>query len=365
MPIKDTGHGPTDQETGQQEGPPAEGGVPTQGPQKTGIGHRAEEKTDNIITASVSTAVDRSLRWPETIMAVFTVVIACVAVAQCNEMKSGGIDTHNLAKATQNLAVAASDQVTEDKLLATTAASQADAARHQATSMESLAETNKGQLKAALASANAARATADALVKQFSVQQRTFEQNYQPKLDIEAKASDRFTVTGTTIGYGITLTYRNVGNVAAYNVTSESRIAPYQDAAKTQATFCQAADADQAKRAGDALQRTGSDVFNQMEPTPGQPARTFAASIGLNVPIADYRYRYPSGEDPKYLVTTFVGCFSYKFRGSDAVHHRRIWFDVMELLSDGSKNFVGSDPHVVPPDHVVLSTNPIGGNDQD
>jgi hypothetical protein len=127
-----------------------------------GVGAAQSHEAQSVIERATENAVKRELRWPETIMAGFTVVIAVAAIAQCHEMNSGGVDTHKLADstnslydATNKLADAEQRQETDTNKLVIAAQAQAaatnnlrDAARDEALAMAKLRDAGQAQADA-------------------------------------------------------------------------------------------------------------------------------------------------------------------------------------------------------------------------
>jgi hypothetical protein len=97
----------------------------------------------------------RERRLPDWLVAIFTIVIACSAIAQCHEMQTGGIDTHNLAIAAQRQAAAMQSLATATGNLKDSALAQALAAGTEATAMDKLRLAGEAQAKASAALANA------------------------------------------------------------------------------------------------------------------------------------------------------------------------------------------------------------------
>jgi hypothetical protein len=83
----------------EQEKPGSETQGPNGAPQNGDVGATSGNESENIIERATEKAVKRELRWPESIMAFFTIAIACASMAQCHEMQTSGIDTSNLADA--------------------------------------------------------------------------------------------------------------------------------------------------------------------------------------------------------------------------------------------------------------------------
>ena len=134
---------------GQQQRQSAPDAAPGDGNQSAGVTGAHGAKTGGIEDERIERAVGRSLRWPETIMAAFTVVIACAAIAQWHEMSASGIDTHALASDTQNLASAAAQQANEMSSVASAGEAEASAAALEAQAMENLRAAGQAQALAA------------------------------------------------------------------------------------------------------------------------------------------------------------------------------------------------------------------------
>jgi hypothetical protein len=96
------------------------------------------------LAQDIDRAVKKSLRWPETIMAAFTVVIAVATIAnvaivhgQLAQMEGAGADAHNLAIATANFASAMNTQADNTARLIGSASHSATAAQESATTASS------------------------------------------------------------------------------------------------------------------------------------------------------------------------------------------------------------------------------------
>lgn len=142
--------------------------TPSDPKQQASVGASGNQESGAAIEGHIDRAVERTLRWPESIMSVFTVVIACASIFQCHEM-NGQLAVMTSDESGAMAQLSAADALASDtQRLASAAADQSLAASSQAASLSSAAATAHEQLvklqesvAATQSAANAATAQAD------------------------------------------------------------------------------------------------------------------------------------------------------------------------------------------------------------
>lgn len=245
------------------------------------------------------------------------------------------------------------------------ASNEAEVAAGEARRQQSrLIDTNRELADAAAAQARAAQASADTMARQLAVAQTTFEASHRPKIEIlgAASATD-FTITNGQIRYQVSVSYRNAGTAIAQNLVGRGSLSTFTDYLVAQREACKAGDSIVRKTAKAVSQAAGTAVYEELSPETPPATMTFGLVSPLRALVEDLSKPHDEWA-VDYIWPVFVGCFSYTFPGSEALHHKRFSFHITERI-EGSHGppLPRRRDHVAPKDRVTLS--PVGTDEED
>jgi hypothetical protein len=277
--------------------------------------------------------IARWTRW----VGFFTIVLALSAIVndviiskQLHEMKTGGVDTHNLA-------VAASGQAAAEE-------SAASAASDQAASMSSMAQIASGQLSSLHASVSAAQDAADAAQAQVA-QMQTDQRPWVFATDIEP--GGRVVLADGRYAIPLKFSIKNTGHLPAFFVVP-----------KTAAAILAVGESTLALRNDvcDRFRRTNSR--NAGDTIFADQVITHGGFTSDDYPTVD-KSTWDSLGGSKLIVV--YGCIDYQFPAKPGHHQSRFSFVVGRSKDQGPLARIGPLSDDPAEDDIRLMPVTIGG----
>jgi hypothetical protein len=271
------------------------------------------------------------------VIAIATIVNVVVSRAMWKEMENGGVDTHNLATSTYNLATASQTEATNTGALASAAGKQADAAKVQSYNTVKLADAASKQANAAADQVTKLQAGVDQSAKLATntgtangIAAETFEAQTRPWIEIRTDPSE-FEQAGWGLRFNLGLS--NSGHSPAIGVSIDPQFWLLPNKYDTDFVF-------------ENFPICGANKKFKPDGQPGIDTTViFPGETASNIfPVANI----PSDARPGPLsYFNLAGCIVYAERPNGPIYQTRVIYNISEFIS-------GAQPFVPPVNQKIV-----------